>query len=530
MGRKFLRGMRGLDSWFGVARRRRCAGVERPCLEDNIWTRRLVILCGTTVTLLAFTMLCPSMPKLVHADGEGATTSTGTRAASTVGLSVPETIPFGEVTVAPEGSTTTATASIGVTTSESAGYKLYLYAEDNNLRVKNPQTVEVISATESTQSLENLEARTWGYDLTVGDVTGTSFARMPEDGTNPIVEKDTAEGNAANDVYTLTLGAKLDSTTPPGTYAGKITMSVVAEPAKIVVTYDANGGYFNNDEGWTSDVITYTMEENPIPSGEVMTPTRPGYLFWGWYNDAAGSWQNEFEVSADMQTSTVYAKWLLEVGPIQDYTNAQCAAQASTTEVAATDSRGGVENAYSLRYITGSDGTGLCWMTTNLRVAGGTQLTSSNSDLPEGTTYVVPEADSTLEDSYEEGRVYGKGGAPAGYWYNYCAASAGEVCTSSQMQVANQSICPKGWRLPTINEAKSIAGTSYVPMFTPVIGGLQLAHSASSTDSGYWWTSISSWQNHPQHWVLRYRGGELDADGIAVLDINGAFVRCVSSN
>ena len=528
MGRKFLRGMRGLGSWFGVARRHRCAGVGRPCLEGSIWTRRLVILCGTTVTLLAFAMLCPSMPKPVHADGEGTTTSTGARAASTVGLSVPGTILFEEVTVAPEGSTTTATASIGVTTSESAGYKLYLYAEDNNLRAKNPQTVEVISATESTQSLENLEARTWGYDLTVGDATGTSFAKMPEDGTNPIVEKDTAEGNAANDVYTLTLGAKLDSTTPPGTYAGKITISVVAEPAKIVVTYDANGGYFNNDEGWTSDVITYTMEENPIPSGEVMTPTRPGYLFWGWYNDAAGSWQNEFEVSADMQTSTVYAKWLLEVGSIQDYTNTQCAAQASTTEVAATDSRGGVNNVYSLRYITDRYGKGVCWMTTNLRVASGTKLTSMDSDLPEGITYIIPETDLTLGDSYEEGRVHDSGSDTIGYWYNYCAASAGQICSQTIQMHPTQSICPKGWELPlSVGYGE---GADHIASFAPVSAGYFAEGRLQNVWSGgFWWTQGLT-GNNGEHYILRYMNGDTIAGQYSLIDSYGLSVRCVRSD
>lgn len=520
MGRKFLRGMRGLDSWFGVARRRRCAGVERPCLEGGMWVRRLAILCGTAVMLLAFVMLCPSMPKPVHADGEETTVSTGTRAASTVGLSVPGTIPFEEVTVAPEGSTTTATASIGVTTSESAGYKLYLYAEDNNLRAKNPQTEEVISATESTQSLENLEVRTWGYDLTAGEAAGTSFARMPEDGTNPIVEKDTAEGNAANDVYTLTLGAKLDSTTPSGTYVGKITMSVVAEPAKIVVTYDANGGYFNNDEDWTSDAITYTMEEDPIPSGEVMTPTRPGYLFWGWYNDVAGSWQNEFEVSADMQTSTVYAKWLLEVGPIQDYTNAQCAAQASTTEVAATDSRGGVENVYSLRYLTGSDGTGVCWMTTNLRIASGTKLTSMDSDLPEGVTYTIPEEDPTLGASYEKGWVRGS-------LYNYCAASAGQFCSQDIYILTTQSICPKGWELPY--SADYDWEVDQIAAFAPVATGYFTGGHGQAASAAWWTRTLPGFTG--SHSVLLYSANVNTLEGGHTLPNSyGLSVRCVRSD
>ena len=38
---------------------------------------------------------------------------------------------------------------------------------------------------------------------------------------------------------------------------------------------------------------------------------------------------------------------------------------------------------------------------------------------------------------------------PYGTLYNYCAASAGTICTDSNSNNATQDICPAGWRLPT---------------------------------------------------------------------------------
>ena len=46
-------------------------------------------------------------------------------------------------------------------------------------------------------------------------------------------------------------------------------------------------------------------------------------------------------------------------------------------------------------------------------------------------------------------RKYGSGSGKKGVLYNYCAASAGTICSASNTANASQDICPKGWRLPT---------------------------------------------------------------------------------
>ena len=56
----------------------------------------------------------------------------------TVGISLPTSIDFEDVLPTPSGATTTATANLTVTTTDSAGYNLYLYSSDgdNSLRPK----------------------------------------------------------------------------------------------------------------------------------------------------------------------------------------------------------------------------------------------------------------------------------------------------------------------------------------------------------------------------------------------------------
>lgn len=79
-----------------------------------------------------------------------------------------------------------------------------------------------------------------------------------------------------------------------------------------------------------------------------------------------------------------------------------------------------------------------CWMLNELGIGEGAKLTSADSDLPEGMTYTLGNSVNTNSGSVA--------------WYTFGTATAGWGNTSSNyVEGANspQSICPKGWRLPT---------------------------------------------------------------------------------
>ena len=169
---------------------------------------------------------------------------------------------------------------------------------------------------------------------------------------------------------------------------------------------------------------------------------------------------------------------------------------------------------------------GNCWMTQNLQIASGAQLTSADSNLPEGTTYTIPMADLTSGNSYIEGRVHDSGSDTIGYWYNYCAASAGEVCSSSQTQDATQDICPKGWSLPNENQIDGLGGTTYLSAFAPVAGGYYYSGALTSTGNGHWWSS-TAYSSYYQY-CLNYGASSL---GTARSNKRyGYYVRCVRSS
>ena len=160
----------------------------------------------------------------------------------TVGISLPTSIDFDDVLPTPSGATTTATADLTITTSDSAGYSLYLYSSDgdNSLKPKISSLANIsqINATAGDVglTLSSLKPNTWGYNLgTEAPTDSTTYSTVPTDNSTPIQTKDTSDTNSANDTYTLSFGAKVDTMTASGAYSNTLTIAVVAEPKKIPI-------------------------------------------------------------------------------------------------------------------------------------------------------------------------------------------------------------------------------------------------------------------------------------------------------
>ena len=167
---------------------------------------------------------------------------------------------------------------------------------------------------------------------------------------------------------------------------------------------------------------------------------------------------------------------------IQNYDPALCTSAPSLVY----DVRDG--NAYTIARLA----DGKCWMTTNLNLAGGTRLESTNSDVPDGYTlynpyYTLPASatknpgDAKLTDgtqfSSDSGEyVFNTGNittnqsnctssSPCNSYYSWLAATAGGKDSSGNAVTSNgynatYSICPKGWRLPTSTTSNGDATAS----------------------------------------------------------------------
>ena len=221
---------------------------------------------------------------------------------------------------------------------------------------------------------------------------------------------------------------------------------------------------------------------------------------------------------------------------MQNLTKADCQSQASSSDITVYDRRDGSD--YTVRYINGA-----CWMTQNLRISGTISSTDSNfstnstwnvhvSDLTAGNSYT--EARSHVADSTDVSASSSATGGPytvnqLGAWYNYCSASAGTVCSQTQLDVS-EDICPSGWHLPSYNASSdSISGIkSYSSAFSPIYGGIYNGGSLlNTTGYGFWWSSTA--YNASGQYTLGYIFGSLGASDYGNKG-NGLYVRCVRTS
>lgn len=289
-------------------------------------------------------------------------------------------------------------------------------------------------------------------------------------------------------------------------------------PGAITINFNGNGA----TSGSTASQMIETGTSQNLNSNGF---TRTGYKFTGW-NTAAGGTGTSYGDGANYTapanpssyTITLYAQWEKEATYMQDFTASQCSSLASSSDYTVTDRRD--NNTYTVRYINGN-----CWMTQNLRLAGGTTLTSTYSNV--SSSYTIPTTDLTTGDnSYTQGEIHNSGNTTNGYWYNFCAASAGTNCSTS-ISGATYDICPKGWRLPTYNEFSGITDTSYISAFSPVTGGFYSDGWLLNTRIGYWWSSTA--HDSSYQYNLRYNGSNLYTSANNSKNL-GYYVRCILSS
>ncbi|MCR5699857.1 MAG: fibrobacter succinogenes major paralogous domain-containing protein [Candidatus Saccharibacteria bacterium] len=234
---------------------------------------------------------------------------------------------------------------------------------------------------------------------------------------------------------------------------------------------------------------------------------------------------------------------------IQDLSASECQARATDQAIIVYDRRDGSD--YTVRYINGN-----CWMTQNLRITGTISATDSNfttspysgtsnintlagGDLRGGSyTYLDPQSHRADSTDTAASSSWGYTINQLGAWYNFCAASAGEVCQSSGVaQNATQDICPAGWHLPN-NTGNTTGGEMYdlvealnnnstlKAAFSPLYGGTYATGTLkNATTYGEWWTSTAS--NAYAQYVAPYISQILyhDNNGRGY----GYYIRCIRS-
>ena len=364
-------------------------------------------------------------------------------------------------------------ADIVVSTNNYTGYTLTMQAStdtltrsaqvNNTTYTINPLTQSITCSTETdstctgwTSSLANNE---WGYRLS----TDSSYSAITS-AVSSAANLKTTSSNSNSDTTTLYFATKLDNNIPTGNYTG-VTLTFVAvtnyTPAESI-----------NDLEYLQDFATLTAAQQTLIANSMTE------------NQAYSLKDNRDEQSYYIAKLADGNIWFLDNLRL-DLTNSTVQTNLTSATTNATDT--------SLNCLTGRT-TGCSSPYTTAAV--------SESIVNGGI--IVAYNSTTYKDYVDSNALnnWGNGSHKYGVLYNYCAASAGSTCDTTDN--ASEDICPAGWRMPTgnstgewgvlkttiNNNTASNSASIQAVLSLPLSGYYSRNESADYQGSrGYWWSS-----------------------------------------
>ncbi len=287
-----------------------------------------------------------------------------------------------------------------------------------------------------------------------------------------------------NSSYSLSLDSSLVS---PGTgyynkYLGLSIRCTASDPQTYTLSYDGNGG--------SGAPASQTTTANGIANFtlSITTPTRSGYTFAGWTDEAGNEAGPGDTFTTKDPNTTLYAIWTnnscnptaTTIGTGNTTTDAVCLQDVTPSMKSSLPTADATTGTYSLidardnqSYTVAKLADGNLWLTKNLNYGSSsdTLLTSHDTDLPSNRAFKAP-ASTTAFETINNDTTYISPktltDSTYGGYYSFAAAIASTDAYSISNQNITTSICPKGWDLPTssiYNHLRTASGnTSYATM------------------------------------------------------------------
>ena len=466
------------------------------------------------------------------------------------------------------GSFGTVTASVAVNTTNITGYTLSMNTETTDTDLKNAKVdytahpdQKITNITASTAQT-NFAANKWGYNVNkngtyIKGADGT-YIPVPNSGSSTEDKQIEATEAAGSNTYTFTYGVKANNDLPAGSYNNTIVFSATANALpkySLTVNFAGSG---------VSSVKICLVSGNCSGSDLVGTVSSSGgsvanltysdnyYLYpifaSGNEFDSWAKTSGEGTLSSTTDTNptftigngngTVTITGKLAMKSLQEATYADCGSTMYDNRSTATYK--------SIGYTT-AEINGLCWMTRNLDLPGGTKLSHADTNVPEGystTTAGFTNGDtlpasstsgfssSTTAYVYNSNSTTCGNNSPCYSYYSWRAATAGYNSTSSSTPV-NYDICPSGWRLPTqaelttlknsYNTGAKLVGSPFLGVYAGDYYNSQFYDGGSG---GYYWSSTAD--NSFNAYVLFFYSSSA---GVSYNNkYNGRSVRCVAQS
>ena len=379
-------------------------------------------------------MIFPALPQTAQA--EQATSKVKLTINPVISISLQNALTV-DVLPTEDGTFRSNTAALSVSTNNETGYSLYMATSNgkNTLTSQNPGTSNVISAVDGGDNgvtSSNFGNNTWGYNLSQEAVSdATAYKAVPT--TNGDTALITTESPTEADTYNLTFGTKVDTSLPSGTYSNDVVVSVVANPAFVPV-FDG----IQTMQEMTSTICTNAAENDTAQ----LTDTRDGKKYWVTKLADGNCWMTQ-NLDLDLSTSKALTP------EDSDVSSSWTPTRPTTTSIF-SNTTNTEQYSWDPGYWVKSDPDGYsnyCGSSSDITsfndadcTSAGWTNVSSMTPMDDGTTNAAISG-NTYNAHYLVGNFY---------QWNAATAGKGDTITSDN---ATDSICPKGWQLPTSNNS-----------------------------------------------------------------------------
>ena len=427
-------------------------------------------------SIITFSLLILAILSPIYIKFSGVEAVSGTANPSTTTLSLNVVDNLLSLDLSPTSSygtfASSSPASIQVSTNNVSGYTLSIKSNvvdtsDSNAvsnatnLVNTVDSTKVISSISTATSSSAFSTNTntqynnkWGYlPSKLNSLTNTNYLPSPSYNEATILNTTTCANGitsascttSATDTYTITLGARVDSTLPTGSYEHDFVLIAVGNPINYSITYHANDGA---DGANTTNMPTpnpQTGNADTSTTSVVLSTTKPrrqGYELKGWCSvvptadstypddqnctgEGAVLYQPGADYGIDQTTTNIvdlYATWwqpnllklneahatMQQMSPMACYNSVAYSKNNADANHTPYDASTNPNGYHSATLTDNRDGTtrnynivkmpdGLCWMTDNLNLGADSEitLTSANTDLADGTTFTLPASDAT---------------------------------------------------------------------------------------------------------------------------------------
>ncbi len=424
----------------------------------------------------------------------------------------------------------------------SGGYDVYIGSNSSQLK-NGEHAIDSIGENE-TYAYTDLPVNKWGYSFSKTTTAADSYEALPSSLYSKAVDSNKSESildETRN--YTLSFAVNIGSDKSAGVYSNQVTMSVVSSPRELTQLSEITD---------MQQMTTKVCNNASVGDSKQLRDTRDGKYYWITKLADGNCWMTQ-NLDLDLnyslaganestgvlltpETSDVKENWIPSSAKstVADYTDKNLF--EPTTNIA--DANTILPDNLGLRSWSLGDYI-LTDPAQNWNCGGGKKDLSECTEAEVGGQKMLAPYSTPLTANNDESahKIFGNS-----YQWNTATAGTGETITDGQ---AADSICPKGWKMPSFNNSDSgsfegllnaysigsdVIKLTSAPLYFVRCGGVGQLANGFLTEVGfsgtYWYSTRIPDALSLYH--LQFWGDETILPAYPLIVVDGYSIRCLA--